>query len=134
MVVHLAFLVFLAAGGLLAWRWRAVVWVHVPAVVWALLSITVGLDCPLTQAEKHFRRLAGGEAYSGGFVDRYVEGVVYPERFTMALRGLIALTVIVGYVRLWRTQPPGQGPRGPRRITTSWSLPPGARSTTSRPS
>ena len=118
MVVHLAFLVFVAAGGLLAWRWRRIVWAHVPALVWSLLSITVGLGCPLTQAENHFRRLAGEAAYPGGFVDRYVEGVVYPERFTVALRALVAVAVIVGYVGLWRRQAAGGASRGPKNMTT----------------
>ena len=89
-----------AVGGLLAWRWRGVVWGHVPAVVWSLLSITVGLDCPLTPLEKHLRRLAGGHSYAGGFIDHYVEGVIYPERFTTALRALVAAAVVLGYAGL----------------------------------
>ncbi len=117
-LVHLAFLMFVAAGGLLAWRWRPVIWAHVPAMVWSLLSVTVGLDCPLTEAERHFRRLAGGAAYSGGFVDRYVEGVVYPERFTAALRVLVAMAVVVGYLGLPRAQRAGGPLRAPKNITT----------------
>lgn len=97
-VLHLAFLVFLAAGGLLAWRWPRLVWLHLPTLAWAVVSITVGLACPLTPLEKHLRRLAGEEGYAGGFVDRYIEDVVYPERFTALLRGFIALAVVSGYV------------------------------------
>ncbi len=100
MLANLAFLAFLAVGGLLAWRWRPVVWAHVPVIVWALLSITLGLDCPLTRLEKHFRRLVGGRDYRGGFIDHYVEGVIYPQRFTSALRVLIAAAVIAGYAGL----------------------------------
>ncbi|CAN5820366.1 hypothetical protein BH23ACT1_BH23ACT1_15990 [soil metagenome] len=98
-VAHLAFLVFLGVGSLLAWFWPRLVWLHVPAVAWGLISISVGLDCPLTGVEKHFRQSAG-EGYSGGFVDRYVEGVVYPERFTPLLRAAVAVAVVVGYVGL----------------------------------
>lgn len=118
-LVHLAFLVFVAVGGLLAWRWRPVVWVHLPAVVWSLLSITVGLDCPLTPLEKHFRRLAGGQGYPGGFVDHYVEGVIYPARFTPALRALVGAAIIVAYaglVQMSRRAGARTRPGRPRRL------------------
>ena len=100
-VVHLGFLLFLGAGSLLAWRWPRLVWLHLPSVAWGLLSITVGLTCPLTVLERHFRRLAG-EAYDGGFVDRYIEGVVYPERFTFLLRLVLAGAVVTGYALIIR--------------------------------
>lgn len=96
-LLHLSFLVFLAGGSLLAWRWPKLVWLHVPAVVWAVLSISVGLDCPLTPLEKHFRMLAGEGGYAGGFIDHYIEGVIYPERFTLVLRLVIAGLVLGGY-------------------------------------
>ncbi len=96
-VVHLAYLVFLAIGGLLAWRWPRLVWWHVPAVAWGLVSITVGVDCPLTAIEKHFRRLAGEQGYAGGFIDHYVQGVVYPESHLLLVRILLVAAVVAGY-------------------------------------
>lgn len=101
-LVHFAFLVFLATGSLLAWRWPRLVAAHLPAVIWGLVSVTVGLDCPLTPLEKSFRRLAGDQGYAAGFVDRYIEGVVYPERYTPVLRVLIAVAVVAGYAGLMR--------------------------------
>ena len=110
-VVHLGFLVFLATGSLLAWRWPHLVWLHLPSVAWGAVSITAGVDCPLTALERHFRLLAGEQAPAGGFVDRYIEGVVYPERFTPVLRLLIAAAVVGGYagmvVRSRRRLPAG---------------------------
>ena len=100
MVVHLAFIVFIAAGGLLAWRWPKLVWVHLPAVAWGVGIITIGYECPLTPLEKFFMRRAGDDAYAGGFVDRYVEGVIYPEELTPVLRGVAAAAVVVGYAGL----------------------------------
>ena len=47
MVAHFAFLVFLALGGFLAWRYRWVFVPHAAAVGWAMLSIA-GAECPLT--------------------------------------------------------------------------------------
>jgi hypothetical protein len=99
--IHLGFIVFVALGGFLAWRWSRVLAVHAPVVVYAAAIVTVGFVCPLTPLEKWLRRRAGDEGYSGGFVDRYVEGVVYPDRLTRWAQGAVALAVVVSYVGLW---------------------------------
>lgn len=99
-VVHLGFLVFLATGSLLAWRWPSLVWLHLPSVAWGVVSITAGADCPLTAIEERFRLLAGEQGRAGGFVDRYIEGVVYPEQFTPVLRLLMVAAVAGGYAGL----------------------------------
>lgn len=102
MVVHFAFIVFVAAGALLAWRWPRLVWAHLPALAWGVASVTLGLACPLTSLEKGLRRLAGTEGYEGGFVDHYIEDVVYPDEYSGALRALAGVVVVVGYLRLRR--------------------------------
>jgi hypothetical protein len=84
MLVHFGFLVFLAVGGFLAWRWPWVLGAHVAAVVWGALSVFVGLDCPLTAWEDHFRRLSGEQGLPAGFVDTYLTGVVYPREDLVA--------------------------------------------------
>ncbi len=99
-VVHLAFLVFVALGAMLAWRWPRLVWVHVPVVVWAVAIVAIGFTCPLTPLEKLLRRRAGGETYDGGFVDHYLEGVVYPGRFLVAARAVVLVLIVVGYAGL----------------------------------
>jgi hypothetical protein len=102
-VVHVAFIAFVAVGALLAWRWRWLVWLHVPAVVWGVGIIAIGWDCPLTPLEKWLRR-QDGQSYEGGFVDRYLEGVVYPAQLTPLLRAVAAVLVIIGYVQLLRAR------------------------------
>jgi hypothetical protein len=101
-LAHLGFILFVAAGGLLAWRWAWVLWPHLAAVAWGAGIVTIGWDCPLTPIEKHFRELGGEQGYRGGFVDRYVEGVIYPERFTSLLRVLVAALIVVGWVGVQR--------------------------------
>lgn len=107
-VVHFGFIVFIAVGGILAWRWRRLIWPHLAAVAWGAGIVTIGWTCPLTPAENYFRRL-GGEADDGeGFVDRYIEGVIYPDRYATLLRALVALLVLIGwfgYLRTRRTSP-----------------------------
>lgn len=99
-IVHLAFIVFVALGGLLAWRWRRLAWLHVVAVAWAIGSVTWGYDCPLTPLEKRLRRSAGERGYAEGFVDHYIEGVIYPERYTSVVRSAIAGAALVGWAGL----------------------------------
>ena len=103
-VTHLAFLVFVGAGSLLAWRRRGLAWLHAPSLIWAAASITIGLACPLTSLETLLRRLAGDDVYAGGFVDHYVEGVVFSGSLTPLLRALAVVAIVVGYTRLHRTR------------------------------
>lgn len=108
LVVHLAFVLFVAAGSLLAWRWPWLLWVHMPAVAWSVGIIVIGYECPLTLLEKWLRKRGGGEGYEGGFIDRYIENVIYPEEYTPPLRALAAVMIVTGYVALFRRE-------GPRR-------------------
>jgi Protein of Unknown function (DUF2784) len=118
-VVHFAFVVFIAVGGLLAWRWPRLLWLHVPAVIWGLGIVTIGYECPLTPLERYFRRLGGEHVPRAGFIDRYIEGVLYPERYTSLLRALVAVLVLVGWtgalIRLRRTRSAAD----PRRTASS---------------
>lgn len=99
-IVHFAFIVFIALGGLLSWRWPRLIWLHVPAVAWGVAIVAVGFSCPLTPLEKYFRGLAGEAGYEGGFVDRYIEDVIYPGQLTPLLRMLAAVAVVGGYAAL----------------------------------
>ncbi len=99
-VVHFGFIVFVAVGPLLAWRCPRLVWFHLPALAWAAAAVTIGVRCPLTPLEKRLRELAGEEGYDGGFVDHYIENVIYPGGYTAPLRVLAAVLIAVGYVGL----------------------------------
>lgn len=100
-IVHLAFIVFVAVGGIMAWRWPMLLWLHVASVAYGAGIVTIGWECPLTPLEKYFRRLGNEQGYEGGFVDRYVEGVIYPERYATLLRFLAATLIAVGWFGLY---------------------------------
>ena len=117
LVVHLAFILFVAAGALLAWRWPWLVWLHVPAVAWGVGIIVIGYECPLTPLEKWLRKRGGGEGYGGGFVDRYIENVIYPEEYTPLLRALAGVMIVTGYVGLFRREGPRRRASIPARGT-----------------
>jgi hypothetical protein len=44
--LHAAFALFVALGALLAFRWRRVLWAHVPAAAWGVLIELSGWVCP----------------------------------------------------------------------------------------
>ena len=78
-LVHLAFLGYVVAGGFLAWRWRRTIWLHVAAVAWGFATVLVGFDCPLTHLENWARGKAGEQQLpSDGFIAHYLTGVLYP--------------------------------------------------------
>ncbi|MDP1568835.1 MAG: DUF2784 domain-containing protein [Vicinamibacterales bacterium] len=78
-VVHAAFVVFVAGGALLVWRWPRVAWVHVPAVVWAAWIELSGGVCPLTPLEQAWRAREGLAPYEGDFIANWVFPWLYPE-------------------------------------------------------
>ncbi len=103
LVVHFAYLAYVVTGGFLAWRWPRTVVLHVAAAAWGLLIVTNpwGWQCPLTYAERWSRARAGQEGLEAGFVDRYLEGVIYPERYTLLLQVLVGVAVVGSWIGLW---------------------------------
>jgi hypothetical protein len=94
-LVHLAFILFVAAGGLLVLRWPKLAWMHVPAVVWGALIELAGWICPLTPLENRLRGAAGEAAFDGGFIDRYIMPIIYPAGLTRGMQLTIGTVVIV---------------------------------------
>ena len=105
--VHLAFIAFVVAGGLLVLKHRAWAALHAPAVAWGAWTEFTGTVCPLTPWETSLRRAAGDAGYTGGFVEHYVIPLVYPEALTSRTQfalgvGVIAINVVVYGLAWWR--------------------------------
>ncbi len=105
-LLHALFVAFVVLGGFLAWRWRWVVWAHVPCALWGIAIEYGGWICPLTPLENYFRRRAGLAGYSGGFIEHYIIPVLYPAGLTppkQILLGTLALIAnLVAYGVLLR--------------------------------
>ena len=88
LVLHFAFVLFVAVGGLLVLRWRPVMLLHLPAVVWGVLVECANWTCPLNPLEDWFRHLGGetGTAYAKGFIDYYVSLIIQPEDLTRSFQ------------------------------------------------
>lgn len=102
MLVHFAFIAFVVLGGLLAMRWPRITWVHLPAAAWGVIIELQGWICPLTPLENYFRRRGGEGGYAGGFIERYLEPVIYPPGLSAPTQlGLAAFVVLVNAVVYW---------------------------------
>ncbi len=104
-MIHLAFVLFVALGGVLALRRRRVAWFHIPAALWAALIEFTGWDCPLTPLENWLRRQGGEAGYETSFIERYLLPVIYPADFSRSLHvalGFLVLGVnLLIYSRFW---------------------------------
>jgi hypothetical protein len=97
LAVHFCFLAYVVLGGFLVWRWPKAFWPHLAAAAWGLAVVSIPLTCPLTVAEHWARRRAGQAVGDRGFIDTYIEGVLYPERYTHLLQVLVGVLVVLSY-------------------------------------
>ncbi|MGQ0834626.1 MAG: DUF2784 domain-containing protein [Gammaproteobacteria bacterium] len=101
-VLHLAFIAFATVGGFLVRRWRWVVYLHIPALVWATWIGVTGSLCPLTPLENRLRELAGETGYSEGFIEHYILPVLYPVGLTRETQWLLAAVMVaMNVVAYW---------------------------------
>jgi len=94
LLLHLGFIVFVALGVLLVFRWRWVACLHIPCAVWGALIELAGWVCPLTPLENRLRVAAGSSGYGGGFIDHYITSIVYPAGLTREVQLALGLGVI----------------------------------------
>jgi hypothetical protein len=90
LVLHGLFIVWAAVGALAVWRWPRLALLHLPALAWAVWIEASGGECPLTPLENSLRRAAGQAGYSGGFIDHYLGGIIYPAGLTRQTQWLVA--------------------------------------------
>ena len=111
LAAHAAFVLFVVLGGVLALRWPRAAWVHVPCALWGSWVVMAGWICPLTPLEVSLRRAAGEAGYEGGFLQHYVELLLYPPGLTREIQvalGVAAVALNVGvYAWAWRKRRAG---------------------------
>jgi Protein of Unknown function (DUF2784) len=95
LLLHGLFIAFAVLGAALLWRWPGVVWLHLPATAWGAYVEFSGKLCPLTPLENRLRHAAGGQGYSGGFVEHYLLPLIYPEGLTRETQWLLGGVVLV---------------------------------------
>lgn len=100
-VIHLCFVCFVVAGGLLVLKWRWLAALHLPAAVWGALVELQGWLCPLTPLEQHLRTAGGQAGYTGDFVDHYLLPVLYPANLTREMQLAFGALVIAINIALY---------------------------------
>ena len=104
MLVHFAFVLFVAAGGLLVLVRPRVAWLHLPALVYGVTIELVGWVCPLTPLEWNLRARAGEAGIEGGFLERYLDPILYPadwDRLHVWLGVLVLGFNLAVYAGVW---------------------------------
>lgn len=104
--LHLAFILFVVGGSALVWRRPTWAWLHLPAVAWVAWLEFTHATCPLTPLENLLRARAGEAGYAGGFIQHYVEPMIYPGGLTpgiqVVLGALVVACNIIVYALAWR--------------------------------
>mgnify|MGYP001828111971 FL=1 len=94
-LAHFGFIVFVLLGGLLAFRWQWMPWLHVPAMAWGGFIELTGRICPLTPLENALRRAGGLAEYSQSFTEQYIVPIVYPAGLTRELQVMMGFVLIL---------------------------------------
>jgi hypothetical protein len=93
LVLHLAFVLWVVLGWLAVRRWRWVMWLHLRFAAYGALIELVGWQCPLTPLEQHLRRLGGEAGFEGGFIEHYLEFLLYPGWLDHTVQILLGIAV-----------------------------------------
>jgi hypothetical protein len=107
LAAHFAFVLFVVLGGLLVLRWPGLAWLHLPAAIWGVLIEYFGWICPLTPLENSLRVRGGEAGYSGGFIQHYIQPILYPTGLTRPTQLILgsmalALNIAVYWIVWWR--------------------------------
>jgi len=114
-LVHLAFVGFVVGGEALillgvaaGWSWPRNPWFrwgHAAAIAGVVAQVALGVYCPLTLLEAHWRALAGEQAMTTTFIGYWVQRLLYVEvPLWQTHIAYLAFAVLVAWS--WRRYPP----------------------------
>jgi hypothetical protein len=95
LALHFVFVLFVVLGGLLVLRWPRIAWLHIPAAIWGVLIEYTGWICPLTPLENSLRTRGGEAGYNGGFIEHYIQPLLYPAGLTRSTQVVLGSLVLV---------------------------------------
>ena len=117
-IVHAAFVLFVVLGQVLIlagwagrWRWTRAVGFrvsHLAAIAFVVLESWMGMTCPLTLLENDLRRRAGYGAYETGFIEHWLDRLIFYTApawvfiLIYSLFGLVVLLTFLAYPPRWR--------------------------------
>ena len=99
LIVHFAFIIFVAFGSLLFFLVsKKIIYIHVPALIWAIYIELKHFVCPLTYLENWFLLQGNLTTYSGDFIQNYIIPIVYPKNLTEDTQTKLAIVLIVANI------------------------------------
>jgi Protein of Unknown function (DUF2784) len=101
LLLHLAFILFVVMGGVMAVWWRWVPYIQIPAAVWGFYIELTGGICPLTPLENSFRIQAGQSGYTESFIEHYLLNIIYPAGLTREIQFALAAMVVIVNVAIY---------------------------------
>jgi len=103
--VHFTFIVFVLVGGVLVFKWRRLIWLHIPSAIWGAMIVMVGWICPLTPIENRLRHAGESETYTRSFIEHYLVPVIYPsglDREMFIVMGMVVIVInVIVYIMLF---------------------------------
>lgn len=106
-------LLLVIAGNIAGWRWVNRIGfrlAHLAAIAFVVAESWLGMVCPLTSLEAWLRTHARQDAYSGGFIEHWLQRLLYydaPGWVFTAVYTLFGLAVVA----TWWYYPPRHRPR-----------------------
>ncbi len=94
-IIHMSFILFVVLGGLLVVKYRRVVYIHFPAMIWGAIVEFYNIICPLTPWENYFREMGGVERYESDFIEKYLIPVMYPINLNVKIQFVLGCFVLV---------------------------------------
>ena len=94
LVLHLMFTVVALFGGFALLMSLAMLWIHIPILLWAVAVNLFGWTCPLTPLEKKLWRTGGRPDYAGGFLIHYFGALLNLESASRRVEVTTALVLI----------------------------------------
>jgi len=104
-------LVVTIIGNLSAWRWVNALWfrlAHLTAIAVVVAQAWFGATCPLTSLEMWLRAHAGETAYSGSFIEHWLQRLLYYEAPTWVFTLGYSLFGLLVAATWWRFPPTGK--------------------------
>jgi len=95
-LLHFLWIIFLVVGFIFAFKGSKVAWFHLAGLLFSLSLNLLGWYCPLTYLENYLQNLHdSGLTYSGSFIIRYLELIIYPNLPERMLRIIVIAFVIL---------------------------------------
>ena len=95
LIIHLMFIIFVVLGAFLYLVSTKIIYIHLPALAWAIYLELSHSICPLTHLENWFLQKSNLPVYSESFIQRYIVPVIYPNKLTEDFQIFLGIVLMI---------------------------------------